>query len=163
MTITGASETGTPILGIFNVSKHTLTELVSLSNFSGTISAIEYVVRAHTSGLVSAPAVLDSPRSLYTVSLDRRGYEILCAFPAKSLAGHKHENVSIATLGLIDKMTGCVAIVSNAINSQYNGRIMIDVKLKALGVLGECYACMGYSSTDMAIRCLHILPPYTEH
>jgi hypothetical protein len=44
--------------------------------------------------------------------------------------------VFVTNLGLVGKMTGAAAIVSTSIELQLNGRIYIDTRLKALGVLG---------------------------
>lgn len=44
---------------------------------------------------------------------------------------------AVANLGLVDKMTGCVAIASNLIKRQENGRIAVYTNLRALGILGE--------------------------
>ncbi|KAF4125127.1 Raffinose synthase or seed imbibition protein Sip1 [Geosmithia morbida] len=133
----GASETGTSILGVFNVSGRPLTELVPLSDFPGTVSLARYVVRAHTTDAVSAPTSLSSPRSLFNITLGTRGFEILCAYPLQHMPSTRGPGtVSVANLGLVDKMTGCAAITSGTTHKQDNGRIRITTRLKALGVLG---------------------------
>ena len=124
-------------MGVFNVSDRPLTELIALSSFSGTNDSLEYVVRAHTTGLVSSPTQLSSATSFFNLTLDIRGYEILSAFPLKSLPRMDQGSVTVANMGLVDKMTGCAAIIQNTIKKQDNGRILVDTSLKALGVLGE--------------------------
>ena len=124
-------------MGIFNVSQVSLVELLPLSNFSGTVASTEYVVRAHTSGIISVPMSLDSPSALSTVVLDAGQYEILCAYPLKPLSRREGDTVKIANLGLLGRMTGCAAIVSNAIFQQDNGRFMVDTSSKAFGTLGK--------------------------
>ncbi|KAM0442483.1 hypothetical protein ACHAQK_004176 [Fusarium lateritium] len=132
----GASHTGNPILAIFNISSRSLTELVSLSDFPGTISDLQYVVRAHTTGKVSLPTKVDGPGSLLTMSLPVRGYEILSAFPLTRLSGKKHEDALVSNLGLLGKMAGAAAVFMNDIQQHENGRVLIDTRIKAFGTLG---------------------------
>lgn len=80
---------------------------------------------------------LDDPTSLIVGSLDVRGYEIFTAFQAVPLIGHKYGDIWVANLGLINKMTGSVAIVASSISMKENGRVSVAVKLKALGVFGK--------------------------
>lgn len=80
---------------------------------------------------------LDDPTSLIVGSLDVRGYEIFTAFQAVPLNGHKYGEIWVANLGLINKMTGSVAIVASSISMKENGRLSVAVKLKALGVFGQ--------------------------
>jgi hypothetical protein len=80
---------------------------------------------------------LDSPTSLIVGSLDVRGYDIFTAFHAVPLTGHKYGDIWVANLGLINKMTGCVAIVTSSISMKENGRASVAVKLRALGVFGK--------------------------
>ncbi|RFU75321.1 glycoside hydrolase family 36 [Trichoderma arundinaceum] len=132
----GASEIGTSMVAIFNISARPLTELITLSSFPGTVPSLNYVVRAHVTGKTSAPMKRDSPTSLITGSLDVRGYDIFTAFQAVSLTGRKHGDIWVANLGLVSKMTGGVAIVNSSISMKENGRGSVVVKLKALGVFG---------------------------
>lgn len=148
---------------MFNVSGRPLTELVPLSEFPGTVSSIDYVVRAHTADRVSDPTDLASPRSLFNVTLGTRGFEVFSAYPLERMACEQLGVVSVANLGLVDKMTGCAAIVKNAIHKQDNGQIRITTRLKALGVLGEypvsvCYTCIVLTALiGIYISCLPCL------
>ena len=135
----GRSQIGTGILGVFNISGRQLTEMIPLSCFPGAVPSSDYVIRAHTTGKVSAPASMKHQKSLTTVTLDVRGYEILCAFPLTAFRGAKHENGWVANLGLVRKMTGCAAISTSSINQQGNGRVSVITRLKALGVLGAWF------------------------
>lgn len=125
------------MVAIFNISARPLTELIPLSCFPGTVPSLHYVVRAHVSGKTSSPMNLGDPTSLITGSLDVRGYEILTAFHAVPLTGQKHGDMWVANLGLISKMTGGVAIEAGSVALKENGRVLVDVKLKALGVFGK--------------------------
>jgi len=132
----GGSQTGTGILGLFNISARPLLEMIPLADFPGVMAATEYVVRAHNTGKVSKPAKPGASDSLTAMSLDVRGYEILCAFPLTSYSGLKHKDGRTCTLGLVGKMTGCAAIVSSSVRQRENGRVLATTRLKALGVLG---------------------------
>lgn len=133
----GRAVTGTPILGVFNISARPLTELISLSRFAGVIPSISYVVRAHSSGVVSSVLKPTSPAALIPVSLEVRGYDIFSAFPLTQFDSETLGRVSTANLGLIGKMTGAAAITVNEFDLQHDGKVVLDTRLKALGVLGE--------------------------
>lgn len=135
--MTGASETGTPIVAVFNISARPLTELIPLSCFPGTVPSLHYIVRAHVTGKTSVPIKIDGPTSLITTSLDVRGYEIFTAFHAVPFTAPRHGDIWVANLGLVNKMTGGVAIVNGSTGLKENGRVSVDVKLKALGVFGK--------------------------
>lgn len=124
-------------MAIFNVSSRPLTELVSLSAFPGVVHGLEYVVRAHTTGKVSHPTNIESPESLFTISLPIRGYEILSAFPLTRLSSKKRGNVGISNLGLLGKMAGAAAVLMSDVQERENGRVLIDTRVKAFGILGK--------------------------
>lgn len=132
----GRAATGTPILGLFNISTRPVTELVSLSRFSGVLPSLYYIVQSHRSGKVTRPLQTSEPASLLTVSLDVRDYDILCAFPLSVFSTRAHGQVFVATLGLVGKMTGCAAILNSRATLRENGDLQVDTNLKALGVLG---------------------------
>ena len=133
----GAAATGTGIIGFFNVSQRPLTELIPLSKFPGVVEAQYYIVRAHSSGLITKPLQVVDPSALIHVSLGVRGYDILSAYPLRGFVDEKkNETTWVANLGLLGKMAGAAAIVDNKIIKLENGRIVIDTNIKALGVLG---------------------------
>ncbi|KAM5378065.1 hypothetical protein ACJZ2D_004676 [Fusarium nematophilum] len=132
----GASRKGTPILAIFNISARPLTELIPFSSFPGVDPSIPYVVRAHTTGKVSEPVKIGEPGSLFTACLPVRGYEIFSAFPLAVLSGEKRGAVSVSNLGLLGKMTGAAAIFMNSLEKRENGRVVLDTRVKAFGVVG---------------------------
>ena len=137
----GAAEVGTGIVGVFNVSQRRISEIIPLSKFPGIVEKQFYVVRAHASGHVSYAAKVDDPAALFHVSLEARGYDIFTAYPVTGFAGGKHfQDLYVANLGLVGKMSGAAAIVDNKITELENGRILIDTNIKALGVLGTDYS-----------------------
>jgi len=145
----GRAVTGTPIMGIFNVSAHRrLTELIPVARFSGILPSMQYIVRSHTTGKITPPmwgtaACISSKHSLrdddavVAVTLDVGCYDILCAFPLSLFQTEMKGRVLAASLGLLDKMTGCAAMLNTKITMLDNGRLFVDTRLKALGVLGK--------------------------
>lgn len=143
---TGWANTGSGILGLFNISSAEASSIVSLMDFPGIHEDSEgqYIVRAHTSGKISARMRPLAHNSLVSVALEPKGWEILTAYPTSSFTlkgshGCKPpcENLThVAVLGLLGKMTGAAAVVSSDISVVENGRLRFDISLKALGTLG---------------------------
>lgn len=131
----GSSGSGTGIIGIFNISRRPLSELIPLSKFPG-VDTRPHVIRSHGSGRVTAPLLSADPAALVHVSLGIRGYDILSSYPLQTV-GSDSAQIQIANLGLLGKMSGCAAIVGNKIAMLENGMVVVDTKLKALGVLGS--------------------------
>ena len=102
------------------------------------VEAQYYIVRAHSSGLITKPMQVVDSSGLIHVSLGVRGYDILSAYPMRGFVDDKKkpETTWIANLGLLGKMAGAAAIVSNNMSKLENRRILIDTNIKALGVLG---------------------------
>ncbi|KAI9816033.1 MAG: hypothetical protein M1827_002025 [Pycnora praestabilis] len=140
-TYVGMQRTGTPILGVFNVSQQSLAEVVSLRDFPGAETGEEYVVRAFTTGQVSEVMSKEDNTALVGLDIPFKGWEILAAHPLQSFAlktddSHEGNTIKIAVLGLLGKMTGAAAIVSSDTYLEGSGRLRIWTSLKALGVLG---------------------------
>jgi hypothetical protein len=111
---------------------------VPLSKFPGVVEGQTYVVRAHSSGLISKPMQVVDKASLICISLGVRGYDILSAYPLRAIVNGKHdETMWVANLGLLGKMAGAAAVVGSKITELENGKVLIDTDLKALGVLGR--------------------------
>jgi len=123
-------------MGVFNVSTRPVTDIVPLSRFPGVIPSNTYVIRGHSSGLVTPPVQTSSPASYLTVSLGVRGYDIFCAYPLSVFQRKKKDPVHIANIGLARKMTGCAAILSSHFKLLETGRLLVETKIKALGILG---------------------------
>ncbi|KAI9838151.1 MAG: hypothetical protein M1838_004673 [Thelocarpon superellum] len=155
-TYTGMQQSGTGIVGLFNVSQSALTELMRLDEFPGVVADQAYVVRAHSSGLISRVLRLDAPLPLVTVDVPVTGWEILSAYPIQthqspaSSDDGNDQATHIAVLGLLGKMTGAAAVVSYSTqtntsvptslhataSTQNFARVHLTMTLKALGVLG---------------------------
>lgn len=133
----GSWGTGSPLLGIFNMVTEPLVELVPLSAFSGVVPDTSYIIRSHQSSRVTSPLSINDSDPLITISLDGHGYDILSAFPVTTFAGRHFQHLTIANMGVLGKMTGCAAIVSNSIRLLTNGNVLIETQLKVLGTLGE--------------------------
>ncbi|KAI1811300.1 glycoside hydrolase family 36 protein [Poronia punctata] len=125
----GKSATGTPLLGIFNTRPHTLTDFISLDSFPGILASNKYILRSYTTGL-------STPSKRLLMTLPMSGYDIITAHPITQFTTETNGVISIASLGLVDKMTGATAIVSNTFGVLPKGRISARVQLKALGKLG---------------------------
>lgn len=144
--------TGTGIIGAFNVSPRPISELIPLYKFPGVVEAQLYIVRAHSSGLISPPIQVVDPSSLIYVSLPVRGYEILSAYPLRGFYDAILDSTTwIANLGLLGKMTGAAAIVDNKITKMENGRIVVDTNIKALGTLGVYISTLPNTSFEESI------------
>jgi hypothetical protein len=139
------------MIGFFNVSQRPLSELIPLSKFPGVVEAQYYVIRAHSSGIISKPMQVVDKNNLIYISLGVRGYDILSSYPLRGFMNETgSETTWIANLGLLEKMAGAAAIVDNRITMLENGRIFIDTNLKALGTLGM-YSNSGFSLEDLLI------------
>lgn len=160
----GRAATGTPIIGLFNVLARPLTEIVPLARFSGVLGSMKYVVRSHSTGKVTLPLQIGPQASLLTVSLGVGGYDILCAFPLVEFESKAYGQVFVTNLGLVGKMTGCAAILNSKYGVLENGRLIVDVTLKALGVLGVYISALPDLSVKedfMATIQGQPLPPHT--
>ncbi|KAE8414131.1 hypothetical protein BDV36DRAFT_266372 [Aspergillus pseudocaelatus] len=145
-TYTGWARTGSGILGLFNVSDHRKTSLVSLQEFPGIHDDYDtkYIVRSHTSGTITDLMRPIDRHALVGVVLEDKGWEILTAYPIQSFTLKRKDSsdtsesnpTHAAVLGLLGKMTGAAAIVSSDIYVEANGRLRFDISLKALGTLG---------------------------
>ncbi|KAI2614882.1 glycoside hydrolase family 36 protein [Hypoxylon sp. NC1633] len=144
----GRAVTGIPMLGVFNISKQPLRELISISRFPGVLPSITYVVRSHRSGTVSPVLQLGFPTSILTVSLGVRGYDILTAFPVAQFDSETNGRIFVANMGLVEKMTGAAAIFADQSELLHTGKVFLDTRLKALGVLGVYIS----SLPDMSIQ-----------
>lgn len=166
----GRAATGTPILGVFNISNRHLVELipVGVKYFSGVLDGAWYVVRSHCSGKTSRPVRIgdDEGEELLTVGLGVAEWDILTAFPVGVFGRGDNEKgeLYVANLGLLGKMTGAAAILGSRYNLQENGRVFVDVIVKALGILGKSFpyryfVFMSWSLTLIVVivhRNLHI-------
>ena len=132
----GHSSTGVGILGVFNVSKHPLLDLITLREFRGVEQDRKYIVRAYSTGKLSEPMALSDDLALTSLSLEQRGWEILTSYPLKSVSGGE-QSADVTPLGLLGKMTGAAALVRYAVGSVKPDRMRIEVVTKALGNLGK--------------------------
>ncbi|KAJ5778180.1 hypothetical protein N7520_001426 [Penicillium odoratum] len=140
---TGWAKTGSGVLGLFNIHPREASCMISLLDFPGIHedSNGQYIVRAHTSGKVTQRMQPLAQDSTVSVVLQERAWEILTAYPTQSftIKGSNRSAESptnVAVLGLLGKMTGAAAVINSDIFIVENGRLRIDVHLKALGTLG---------------------------
>lgn len=138
----GRARTGSGIIGLFNVATSAKSALFIMSDFPGIYeedTESKYIVRSHRSG-----KIVNGLNSFSTVSvkLEERGWEILTAYPTRSFTLGQKDNVEteVAVLGLLGKMTGVAALVNSDVFIESNGRLRVNVAIKALGVLGVYFS-----------------------
>jgi len=146
-TYVGFAQTGTAILGAFNVSGQVLSEFVGLKEFPGTEQG-SYVVGSFREGGVSGAMSVEDASPFVGVELEAggQGWDILSAYPLKrfeKFGKEKIVNLDVAMMGLVDKMTGAAAVTGYDVyvegadeETSGGGRLRIWVQLKALGTLG---------------------------
>ncbi|KAJ6779979.1 hypothetical protein PWT90_03357 [Aphanocladium album] len=131
----GSASRGISIMGVFQTSDAPKSCLTALREFRGVTQAVSYVVRAYTTGRVSNPLQFTDDHSPSVITAaSAKGYEIYYAYELKSFSSQQWGLVSVASLGLVNKMTGCAAIESSSV--ERNTKISVTSKLKALGVFG---------------------------
>lgn len=133
----GTSHGETGIIGCFNISQEYCSELIPLSNFPAVKNGSQYIIRSHSTGIISKPLKLCDSKTLLCVSLGIRGFDIISAFPLTKIVNkNKDEEFLIANLGLLGKMTGAAAVNKTRTLLSENDIIIIETHLKALGILG---------------------------
>ncbi|KAL8726811.1 MAG: hypothetical protein Q9166_006493 [cf. Caloplaca sp. 2 TL-2023] len=134
------SDYGVSILGLFNISEQSLSELVPLRDFDGIQNDTSYIIRAHPSGEISPPMRLDSDFPMVNLALDTKGWNILTAYPLYTITPSTPSSLpttSVAVLGLMGKMTGAAAVVGTPKFEFRNTSVVkINATIKALGILG---------------------------
>jgi hypothetical protein len=143
-TYVGMAHTGVSILGVFNCTPKPLTELIGLDAFPGAEKGV-YVIRSHTDGQITKPTSVASNESFVHLELPIRGWDILSAFPLQSFTlqrGNGHavqgsQDISVACLGVLEKMTGAAAIINtDSYIDKESGRLRVQTSLKVLGTYG---------------------------
>jgi hypothetical protein len=80
---------------------------------------------------------LDDGTVSLLLTLDTRGHEILTAYPLEDVTLPKPQiEMSIAVLGLLDKMTGAAAVIDSEFVVLESG-LLLRTELRAFGLLGE--------------------------
>ncbi|KAF2764002.1 glycoside hydrolase [Teratosphaeria nubilosa] len=133
-TYVGFAQTGTSILGIFNCNNRSISEFLPLSSFPGTEQG-QYIIHSFTSSSVSAPMTRGARTASLGLELAPGKWDILSAHPLHNFTLHS-KPLSVAPLGLLEKMTGIAALTGFDAYVESNGRLRLWVQLKALGVLG---------------------------
>ncbi|PWW71617.1 Glycoside Hydrolase Family 36 protein, partial [Tuber magnatum] len=125
---------GSSILAAFNVSESQNSELLLMDDFPGLLPGHNYIIRAHTSGEVTAatPGI----GSLMPIILPQHGWEIFTAAPVVEIEPPKSTgHFTFGVLGIISVISGVSAIVQQSVNTETT-HIAVTVSLKALGTLG---------------------------
>lgn len=101
------------------------------------MASSKYILRSHISGKVTAVTDPESQMSRLGITLDMGGYDIFTAYPVTQLDSESNGRISIASLGLIGKMTGAAAIIETRFEVLPTRRAVSITRLKALGTLGR--------------------------
>ncbi|KAK3048550.1 hypothetical protein LTR09_010044 [Extremus antarcticus] len=160
-TFVGMQKTGTGILGCFNVSQQTLREFVRLEEFPGTEKG-KYVVGSFCSGRYSGVMSRESKHAMVVLELETRGWDILTANAVRSFTW-REENIQVAMLGLVGKMTGAAAVSGCDMYIESNGRLRIWVSLKALGTVGLWLSNLGRLSVGENFMVIIFGQPIPQH
>lgn len=156
----GKSDTGTGILGVFNIAEAETSFILPITKFPGVnappstsnevgVAKKKYIVRSHISKRITSPLHPSDPiraDSLLQCTLPIRGYDVWTAVPVHTfrLPG-SNSTLDLAIIGLLGKFTGACAIIESNFNfaetesnaqTPSDPRLKIHVQLKALGVLG---------------------------
>ena len=150
----GKSDVGTGMLGVFNISNHETTFLLPITDIPGVKKGLnegekKWIVRSHASRRLTRPIRPTLPVSadmLVQETLAVRGYDIWTALPVHRFCVHE-QDVEVAVIGLLGKMTGACAIIDSTIKNE-GERLKIGVQLKALGVLGIWISNIGERKVD---------------
>ena len=91
---------------------------------------------------------LNAENPVISLEVEVKGYEILSAYPLLALPSSSQPSSStpdtkVAVLGLLGKMTGAAAVVGSETRREENGRVRVEVALKALGSLGVYVSSLG--------------------
>lgn len=133
-TYVGYAQTGSGILGVFNVAGQHLNEFIYLHDFPGTETG-EYVVGSFVSGEVSAPISRGQQHAMVGLELETHGWDILTAYAVRTFT-IREKKTQVAMMGLLGKMTGSAAVTGCDMYVEESGRLRIWTSVKALGVLG---------------------------
>ncbi|KAF2876898.1 raffinose synthase protein-like protein Sip1 [Massariosphaeria phaeospora] len=140
-TYCGMAHTGVSILGVFNCTQRPLSEFIGLDQFPGAVKG-EYIIRSHTTGQVTNPTSAEKGATFVHLDLPLIGWEILSAYPLQHFKLERQhsaggpEDISVANLGILGKMTGAAAIVNTDTYIVQSGRLSIWTSLKVLGTYG---------------------------
>lgn len=144
----GYAKTGTSILGLFNCVQRPLAELVRLEEFPGTEEGT-YILRSFA-GAVTKPMRRGERGAFVGVYVGVQGWDIISAHPVRSV-----DDVGVAFLGLIGKMTGIAALTGmDAYTEKESGRLRLWVSLKVLGVVGFWISSLASISIDEDVMVL---------
>jgi len=168
-TYVGMAHSGVSILGVFNCTPRPLSELFGLDSFPGAEKGT-YIVRAHTTGQVTEPTTSENNDAFVHLELSTRGWEILSAYPLQNFKlkrSHKAsgpEEVQVANLGILEKMTGAAAIVNtNSYVDRSSGRLRIWTSLKVLGTYGVYISNLKSRNLDDDFMALIFGMPIAKH
>lgn len=114
-----------------------MTEIIPLEAFPGVIASAGYLIRSHFTGRVATITDCGSQEARLGVTLKAGGCDIFTAYPLTRLDTETNGRINIASLGLINKMTGAAALIDNHFEFLPTGKVISTTRLKALGTVGR--------------------------
>lgn len=159
----GRAETGTGMLGIFNIAESEVNFLYPINRIPGVTlndPAVEHkkswIVRSHQSKWITRPITPTLPMGgsmLIQANLPIRGHDVWSALPVHGPFEVLEKRFDVAVVGLLGKMTGACALLGSSMKvaeadeqesqSSTGLRLKINVQMKALGVLGVWFQVTG--------------------
>lgn len=134
----GGNGAESAILGLFNVGRHPITEILRLGAFQNVRHDQAYVIHS-CQNKVSRRVMLEDEAPVPILGLEEWGYQVLTpvTLHTVSIPNRLFSN-SVAVLGLLDEMVGEAAIrnTKDSVKNPVRG-VKIRVTLTALGGLGE--------------------------
>jgi len=140
---TGFMKSGTSLMAVFNVSNIALSEIFPWSDFRGSHSDVEYIVRAHTTGQIvgggnDGDGKTRDENVPISIALNAFSWEMFSAVPVQEIKFHSGEVLKICTFGIVTMMTGAAGVVRTklAVENNKEEKVKFEVTLKAIGTLG---------------------------
>ena len=114
----GDADTGTGMMGLFNMGYRSLKEVVRINEFMGVTTHRKYVVRSFRSKRVCG---LFDTQDVLSPQIDSHAWDILTAYRVWSVsvysaAKEEPSTIRVASLGLLDHLVGSVALMQSDID-----------------------------------------------
>ncbi|KAK9476360.1 raffinose synthase or seed imbibition protein Sip1-domain-containing protein [Lipomyces japonicus] len=147
---------GFGLLAAFNVSEDhadIFVKPVTISMVPGLVKGRDYVFRSHRTGQIvefSNP-VEDTAedQTLMIVKLAASEWDVFTAAPLAT-AVTLFKTIRLGAIGLVDKVTGAAGIERQQLTVPETGRVILDVDVKALGMLGVYISGLDQVQQDAA-------------
>ncbi|WPH02255.1 Hypothetical protein R9X50_00511100 [Acrodontium crateriforme] len=160
----GYAQSGSGILGVFNVSGRRIHEFIPLDKFPGTEQGT-YVVGSFVHNRFSKLVDRKTNPVFLCVELGIKEWDILTAYSVQTFTlpspNSTPTKISISPLGLVDKMTGIAALTNHDIYLETSSthRLRAWLSFKALGTTGLWLDDVSHISVEKDIMVLLLGKP----